>query len=194
MNLWLVARRMRSLVVGMIAMNVITQGVATSPHTTAMEQLPLTLRMSVAAWHNASSRNSGGNEDAFSPHEDALILLQHVRDGVSLRQMVLPNRKSDSIKQRWTRHLSKKLKGLEELRARGRVGGKVRDSTGPHVAFARALRMYTYGSDFRDGDRAVGPTASNSYRSCRWAQLRARVQLQPYMSRAMNRAPVRLAR
>ncbi|MDC0525558.1 hypothetical protein OAO87_01070 [bacterium] len=70
------AARMHCVLLAMLAATVVAQGAATSAHATVMEQVPHTLRMSVLAWHNASSHKSGGNNDAFRPHEDATILLQ----------------------------------------------------------------------------------------------------------------------
>ena len=130
MNLWqhiaIVASCMLSSFVSMLAATLVAQGAATSVQATAMEQLPHTLRMSVLAWHSANSSKPGGSTKAFRPHEDALILLQHVRDGVPLRKVLVPNREADGVKQRWTKHLSKKLDGLSELRA-GATGSRISD-------------------------------------------------------------------
>jgi hypothetical protein len=66
-------------------------------------ELPGSLRCSLHLLHtNDAARPGGKKPNSFSAYEDAILLLQHVRDGVPLPSVQLPPpRKSRAAKDRW---------------------------------------------------------------------------------------------
>ena len=64
------------------------------------QQLPLAVRLALHKVHEPAARGGAGSKE-FSRHEDAIILLKHVRDGIPLAQIKLVGRGEQAAKNRW---------------------------------------------------------------------------------------------
>ena len=60
-------------------------------------QLPLAVRLALDKVHQPAARGGAGQRE-LSRHEDAIILLKHVRDGIPLAQIMLVGRSKQAAK------------------------------------------------------------------------------------------------
>ena len=81
----------------------------------SVDELPRTLAAALLAHRLKEAKSPGGaGGNGVALHEDVSILLQHVRDGVSTRKLLLPSGGKSRGSKRWDK--LKNLAGLDELR------------------------------------------------------------------------------
>ena len=81
------------VVVRLMAAAVVLLNAVPSLHDGVSEhQLPFAVRLALDKVHQAAARGGAGRQKEVSQHEDAIILLKHVRDGILLAQIMLVGR------------------------------------------------------------------------------------------------------